>query len=110
LRQLHLQIAHDHVYREEFRDGVYLRILFELAEVGKRHAGTQHRKTIVVHLALLHEFRVALEVRLGEEFAARHLDAELALEPEQDIEEVNRFGPQIALEGRGWVGFAPPPR
>src|SRR5208283_1903346 len=38
LRQLHLQIAHDHVYREEFRDGVYLRILFELAEVGKRHA------------------------------------------------------------------------
>src|SRR5262249_21747287 len=36
--------------------------------------------------------------RLGEQLAARDLDPELALQPEDDVQEVDRLGPQVALE------------
>jgi len=35
-----------------------------------------------------------MEDRLGEQLAARDLDAELALQPKDDVEEVDRLGPQ----------------
>src|SRR5262249_44027443 len=40
----------------------------------------------------------ALEDRFGEELAARNLDAELALQPEDDIQEVDRLGAEVRLE------------
>ena len=77
-----------------------LRVLLELAQVGERHACAQLGQALVGDLAVLHELRVALEDRLGEQLAARDLDAELALQAEDDVEEVDRLGPQVALQRR----------
>ena len=42
------------------------------------------------------KLRVALEDGLGEQLAARDLDAELPLEPEDDVQKVDRLRPQVA--------------
>jgi hypothetical protein len=45
-----------------------------------------------------YEIGVALEVRHGEQLAARDPDRELPLQPEEDVEEVDRLRPQVALQ------------
>src|SRR5262245_8395954 len=68
--------------REQVGDGADPPVVRERAEVGVRHAGAQLVQALLGDLAVLDELGVALEDRLGEQLAARDLDAELALQPE----------------------------
>ena len=72
-------------------------------EVGERHRLRQFGEALGGDLAVLHELGVALEDRFREQLAARDLDAELALEPEDDVEEVDRLGAEVALQRDGRV-------
>src|SRR5262249_31091089 len=95
--QLGLDVARDQVHREQVAHPADLGVLLELAQVGQGQALAQLLKALGGDLAVLHELRVAVEDRIGEQFAARDLDSELALQPEEEGQEVDRLGPQIAL-------------
>src|SRR5262245_45201181 len=67
-----------------------LGVLLERGQVGEGHAHAQLLQALGGDPAVLHEVGVTLEDRLGEQLAARDLDPELALEAEDDVEEVDR--------------------
>src|SRR6266849_7126960 len=96
--ELALDIPCDQVDGEQVAQMAQLRILLELAQVGERHAGVQLLQALFGHPAVRHEFRIPLENRLGEQLAARNLDAELALEPENNVQKVDRLCPEVALK------------
>jgi hypothetical protein len=80
-------------------------VFLEGAKVGEGHAAAQLGEPLVGHLAIPRELRVAPEDRLGEQPAARDLDAERALQAEDDVQKVDRLGPQVALQGDGRSDF-----
>src|SRR5262249_15193385 len=86
---LQLDVAGDQFHREQLADLHHLRVLLELAEVGERHPRPQLGQALLGDLAVGDELRVALEDRLREQLAARDLDAELALQAEHDVQEVD---------------------
>src|SRR5262245_25835031 len=77
--QLTPDVAGDQVHCEQVADVRDLGILLEGCQVGEWHALAQLFQALLGDLAVLHELRVALEDRLGEQLAARDLDPELAL-------------------------------
>ena len=99
--QLAFDVARDEIDREQVAQVADFGILLEAGEVGERHPLAQLAQALVGDAAVLDEFRVALEDRFREQFAARDLDPELALEAEDDVQEVDRLGAQIALQRGG---------
>src|ERR1700722_10666877 len=97
--QLAFDVARDEIDREQVAQVADLGILLEPGEVGERHPLAQFAESLVGDAAVFDELRVALEDRFGEQFAARDLDPEFAFEAEDDVQEVNGLGTQIALQG-----------
>src|SRR5262249_8063365 len=87
--ELALDVARDQIDREQVADVAHLGVLLELLQVGEGHPGLQLRQPLLGHTAVLHELRIALKNRLGEQLAARDLDPELPLQAEDDVEEVD---------------------
>ena len=71
----------------------------EAGQVGKRHTLLQFGHAVFGDLAILHVLRVRQDI-LGEEFGAGNLDIEGLFQAEDDIEKVDRLGPQITDERR----------
>src|SRR5207244_10322883 len=59
--QLSLDIARDQLDREQIADAADLRVLFEAGEIGEGHARAQLGEPFGGDLAVLDEFRIALE-------------------------------------------------
>src|SRR5438874_365040 len=97
-RQLPLDIAGDQLDGEQVAEVADLGVPGELAEVGKGHLGPQLVQAAVGDLAVLDELGIALENRFREQLAARDLDAKLALQAEDDVEKIDRFGSQVSLQ------------
>src|SRR5262249_58667402 len=58
-------------------------------------------ETLRGHLPVLHELRVPLEDRFREQLIPGNLDPELPLQAEDDVQKVDRLGPEVPLQGRG---------
>src|SRR6266542_3742747 len=74
---------------EQVGDGAQPSILIEGTQVRERQARTQLAHACVGHLAFAHELGISLEDRLGEQLTAWDLDAELALQTENNVQHVN---------------------
>src|SRR5262249_42185783 len=99
--ELALDVARNHVHGEQVADTAELGVFLERTEVGERHARAQFVQALFGDAAVLHVFRVALKDRFGEQFAARDLVAEFPLEPEDDVQEIDRLRTQVALQRGG---------
>ena len=66
---------------------------------GDRHLRPPFCQALVGYPPVRNEVRITRKNRLGEQLPARDLDPEVPLEPEHDIEKINRLGAQIALKG-----------
>src|SRR5258708_3971279 len=76
LSELALDVTRDHLHGEQVTDRGHFRVLFEVAEIGERHALAQLGQADIRYPAVLNEFRVSSEYGFREELAARNLDAE----------------------------------
>ena len=89
----------DRLDGEDLADVPDLRVRLELREIRVREAGLQGGDPLGRHPPVLHELGILLDV-LGEEFPLRDLEAERLLEPEDDVKEVDRLGPEVARQRR----------
>src|SRR5262249_50733453 len=99
-RDLRPDVPRDQVHGEQIPQAVEVRVFLELRQVRVRHSRPQLGHALRGDLAVLDELGVALEDRFREQLAAGDLDAELALQPEHDVQEVDRLGPQVTHQCR----------
>src|SRR5262249_33675349 len=88
----------EHVDRVKVEQLVDLGVRLEAAEVGVGHPLFHLGQALRGQLAVLSQLRVGAV--LGEQLAPRDLDPEVTLEAEDDVEQVDRLGPQVLERGR----------
>ena len=90
-RQLARDVLDQHVDGVEVADLLDVGVGGELGQVGVGHPGLELVEPLGRQLAVLDHVGVGDDV-LGEQLAARDLDPEVPLEPEHDVQEVDRLG------------------
>ena len=97
-------------HRQQVAEVLYGRVLGKVVEVRKRHALAQLGQANFGHFAVLDVLGIGEDV-LGEQFSAGNLDVERLFQAEDDVEEVDRLGSQVADErGLGVTSSSSTPR
>jgi hypothetical protein len=81
------------------KQALNLRVFLEGVEVGKRQALAKLLQPLGRDRTVVDQFGVTLEDGFGKQLAARDLDGKRTLEAKGNVEEINRLGPQITLQG-----------
>src|ERR1700733_5801688 len=95
-RELRIHELHDHSDREQVLDVLDLGVLGELVDVGGRQALAQLGEAGLGKRAVLGESGISGRKVVREQFAAGNLDVERLLQSKDDVQKVDRFGPEVA--------------
>jgi hypothetical protein len=98
-------VARHQIDREQVIDRFEPSVSLQLRPVGVGQVSAQRGQAVVGQLPVINECRVPHDDLIWEQLVLVDLDPEVALEAEDNVQEIDGLSAQIALQGRGRLDF-----